>query len=224
MISRYCLLTVLLGVLGGCATAAQREAETIKATLTQTRAQVSACVAAINSDPAFADLDRHWPQADIGQATLSQQTDPTYATPRDVELISARHDRLVPCRKANVEGYYRVAPAMASVYQEGYARSDELIIRLVKHQVSWGEYVAGARAINREESAKLLEAGQRLDAELDARNQRELAQRAIAAQALSNSMYQQQLINQNQQMINAVNRPVVTNCTQMGFSTNCTSH
>jgi hypothetical protein len=224
MVSRYVLLAALLGALGGCATAAQREGETIKATLAQTRTQVSACIASINSDPTFADLDRHWPQADIGQATLSQQTDPTYATPRDVELVSARHDRLVQCRKANVEGYYRVAPAMATVYQEGYARSDELLIRLVKRQVSWGEYILGARAINREESAKLVETGQRLGADLDARNRQELAQRAVAAQAFSNSMYQQQLINQNQQMINAVNRPVVTNCSQMGFSTNCTSH
>jgi hypothetical protein len=50
------------------------------------------------------------------------------------------------------------------------------------------------------------------------------AQRAAVAQAFSNAMYQQQLLNQNQQMINNRNRPVTTNCNRFGNSVNCTSY
>ena len=117
-----------------------------------------------------------------------------------------------------------VAAPLAMVLIESYGKADANLLQLVKKQIDWGGYVTKAKAILDERRLGLLAASRRIEAELNASHQQEMAQRAAAAEAFSNTMYQQQLLNQNQQMINSVNRPVMTNCTHMGFSTNCTSY
>jgi hypothetical protein len=51
----------------------------------------------------------------------------------------------------------------------------------------------------------------------------ELARRQAAATALSNWAYQQQILLQNQQAINAMNQPRMTNCQYIGAMLNCTT-
>jgi hypothetical protein len=60
-------------------------------------------------------------------------------------------------------------------------------------------------------------ADQQWIANLKAENQEELAQRQAAAAALLQW-------SQQQQVINAINRPVVTNCNRFGATVNCTSY
>jgi hypothetical protein len=95
---------------------------------------------------------------------------------------------------------------------------------LATKHIRWGEYVGRQKATIVAGTEKLTEVAQRMGAELDARHRQEMAQRAAAAQAFSQSMYQQQLLNQNQQIINSANRPVTTNCNRFGNTTNCTSY
>jgi hypothetical protein len=223
MLRRYMMLAAFLGALSGCATAAQRQGQTITATLAATRAQGDVCFGAINTDPSYADIARHFPLQDVTLALLTQQTDPTFATPHEVELLSSRHDRMVPCRQAWVSGFM-VAPSLGTIYLETYAKSDDNLLGLAKRQLAWGEFVVRARAITDDGRIRLTAAGQRLGAELDAAHRQEMAERAAAAQAASNAMYQQQIINQNQQAIMNANRPVTTNCNRFGNTVNCTSY
>jgi hypothetical protein len=224
MLRRSIVLIALIGMLVGCATAAQRQAKAIGSTLSATREQGKACFATINDDPAFAEIERHFPLANIENATLPQMTDQSFATPREVELLSARRDRQIPCRQAFVAGYNSVAPSLAMVWQDIYSKSDANLVLMATKQIRWGEFVGRQKATLNAGSGRLTEAAQRLGAELDARSEQEMAQRAAAAQSFSNTMYQQQLINQNQQMINNANRPVTTNCNSFGNSVNCRSY
>jgi hypothetical protein len=45
-----------------------------------------------------------------------------------------------------------------------------------------------------------------------------------AGSQMQQNYYNQQLLNQNQQAINRMNRPVTTNCNSLGNSVNCTSY
>jgi hypothetical protein len=58
--------------------------------------------------------------------------------------------------------------------------------------------------------------GQRITAGLERQHENELARRQAAVNALARW-------SQTQQMIDAANRPVITNCTRFGDSTNCLS-
>ncbi len=224
MVRRYVMFLAVLGALAGCATAAQRQADVVRTTLSQVQAQGKACTTAVNSDPIYQDLAQHFPLTDINQATLFQLSDQSYATPHEVELLSQRHDRLVPCRKLYVDGYGQVAPALATDYQELFAKADDILVSLTRRQLRRGEFVSSTKRTVLEATGKMRDTAQRLDAALEASHRQEMAQRAAAAQAFSNSMYQQQILNQNQQLINAANRPVTTNCMHLGMSTNFTSY
>jgi hypothetical protein len=91
-------------VIGACATAAQRDAQALKGTVTTVNQQATACFAAVDSDPAFADLYRHVPLNDVRQASLAQQTDPSFATPHEIELLSERRGKQEACRKIVTNG------------------------------------------------------------------------------------------------------------------------
>lgn len=223
MVVRRSSILLPLALLAGCATAAQRQAETIKTTIAATQQQANACFDAVNSDPAYAEIGRHVPLNNVRQASLTQQTDKSYVTPHEVDLLSARRERLLPCRKALIDGFM-VAPPIGVVWMDYYAKADANLLELAKRSVTWGDYVTRQKTLVDETQPRLVAAGQKLDAGLRAEHQQEMQQRAAAAQAFSNAMYQQQLLNQNQQMINNMNRPVMTNCNRFGNSVNCTSY
>jgi hypothetical protein len=66
--------------------------------------------------------------------------------------------------------------------------------------------------------------GLQLDGDLAQAHQYEIQQRQAALSALSQWAYQQQVVMQNQQMINAMNRPVMTSCRYIGATLNCASY
>lgn len=217
MLKQMALLATALVVLTGCATAAHREGEGIRASLRAANEQAAACVAQVNANPAFAELERHRPAADIHQATLSQLTDQTFATSHEVDLISERRGPVIVCQKPFVDVYMAQAPALGIVWMERFSRADADVLQLAQRHISWGEYVTRSKNLADDTRLKLVATGQRLDADENARNQQELAQRAAAAQAFSQSM-------QQQQMINNMNRPVTTNCNRFGSSVSCTTY
>src|SRR5689334_19559782 len=99
MLFRVVALIVLAG-LSACATAAKREGKMLAEAIATAKGQANACMGPINSDPTYSDLARHAPLANFGEATISQLTDPSFATQHEVDLASERHDRLLPCLKA----------------------------------------------------------------------------------------------------------------------------
>jgi len=154
---------------------------------------------------------------------MAQLLDQSPATPHEIELLAERRDRQAPCRKALVDAYMVHAPSMGAVVIERFNIADENVMQLAKGQIRWGEFATRQKDLVESNRIKMVAAGQRIDAEFNARHQQEMAQRAAAAQAFSDAMYQQKLLNQNQQIINNSNRPVTTNCNRFGSSVSCTS-
>ena len=78
-------------------------------------------------------------------------------------------------------------------------------------------------AIRNESAAKASTIGRAVVSGLQKSHDAEIAQRREAAAALSNWSYQQQVLLQNQQMINAINRPRMTTCQYVGAYLQCST-
>lgn len=122
-----------------------------------------------------------------------------------------------------LQDFAKVHPAYAAVAAETYAAADQQYARLVRREISWGENaVMSAQRVTAMRVA-LTRVGQQINAELANAHAYEIQQRQAAAAALSNWAYQQQVLSQNQQAVNALSRPRMTNCQYVGTVLNCTS-
>jgi hypothetical protein len=90
-------------------------------------------------------------------------------------------------------------------------------MRLVQHKEGWDVYIKTQKDLSAENQKQLTAEGQRIMAGLNEAHEAELERRQAALSALAQYL-------QNQQIINNMNRPIVTNCNQFGNTTNCVTH
>jgi hypothetical protein len=213
------IIAILAAVtLAGCATAAQRQTSTIKTVVHAAVAANKECIVALRSKPEYAPLLPHLiPLENKGQPTMAQLGDDHYATKEEAKLLAAFHDETDNCKRPNIEKITSVAPSVGLILTDVVIDSDDLALQVIKHEITWGQASHKMQAGNNAAQKKIVAAFQELDRELAASNQAELAQRQQALDALAQW-------SQQQQMINAFNRPITTNCSQMGRFTNCTTY
>jgi hypothetical protein len=203
-------------LLGGCATAAQRQAEAIRVNGQAATQQLQACEQAVYNDPAAQPIHRHIP-IDVRDVTLEQLTDKSSATDDDISTLLSIHPRNVACRQAYLDQIGKTTPTFVPIIATFYARAEDSLIDLLQKKQSWGEHTRRVRDLSLDARSQLVAEGRHIDSGLARANQAELAQRQAAANAILQYM-------QTQQVINAMNRPVYTNCTGFGYSVNCVSH
>ena len=148
---------------------------------------------------------------------MAQLADDHYATEEEAKLLAAFHDEIDTCRRPNFEKIANVAPSVGVILTDVVIDADEITLQVIKRQITWGEANHKIQVGNSAAEKKILAAFQELDRELTASHQAELAQRQQALDALAQWA-------QQQQMINAINRPITTSCTHMGQVTNCTTN
>jgi hypothetical protein len=90
-------------------------------------------------------------------------------------------------------------------------------------KLTWGQFNQGRRDITTQTQGKLVQANMQIGSQLQNQHQYEVQQRQRAAEAFAQWSYQQQQLNQQQQMINAVNRPRTINCDYFGNTAQCNS-
>jgi hypothetical protein len=112
---------------------------------------------------------------------------------------------------------------MVTVLANSYAKSDANYLALAERKITWGEFNTATVAARNELTASLQAVGQAIDTKLQNAHAAEVQQRQAAAAALGNWAYQQQVLLQNQQAINAANRPRTTSCQYVGAYLNCTT-
>jgi len=210
-------LLSMVFVIGGCATAARRQAQQADTAIREAVAQVEACVAAVYAKPEYASLIPHNPNPATGQHTMAQLTDESFISPEDAKLFAARYDEGIGCRTHYLNAISAVRPDLVPILAGTYTRGAIVVVRLIERQDTWGESARQSEAILSDQREKLAAANHQWGADLSAANQVEIAQRQAAAAALLQWSSQQQ-------MINAATRPVVTNCNRFGPSVNCTSY
>lgn len=214
---------ILLLVVAGCATQAQRDETRMSEAIKLSRDEVRACLVRAEGSPEYQALHGKLPpsQSDISMERLVDATKPT---PEDSQALLAFHSAYIgPCHKLAIESLGRAHPAFATVLARSYAEGDANYARLVQRQETWGEYAQHSKTLRAETRAALQATGRQIDQQLANAHAYEVQQRQAALSALSQWAYQQQVLAQQQQMINAMNRPVMTNCQYVGPTLNCTS-
>jgi hypothetical protein len=204
--------------LTGCATAAQRQASTIKGTVQAAVAQVKQCTADLYSKSEYASLRPHLLSPDRNfQPTMAQLSDETYATKEEAKLLASFQDEADDCKRPAVEKISSVAPKVGVILADIVIESDSTTLRIIKQKITWGASARERQAYVAKSNRKVAEAAQELDSNLTVAHNQELQQRQAAANALMQW-------SQEQQMITALRRPITTNCSQMGQFTNCTTY
>jgi hypothetical protein len=210
--------------LGGCATQAQREATSIRLGADAAGAARKACFAQAAANPQYASLDRHVPLAGDQPPTLEQKADQTLATPQETKLVLAWRSDVGQCRKAYLEAVQGFAPALVPVFLDAFNTQDAVWIKVVHREVAWGQAVQQLGEIQASAQAKIADVDKEMTASLERQNQVENAQRAQAMAAVGGALQNAADNMQRQQMINAISRPITTNCSAFGNSASCTTY
>ncbi len=208
-------------VVAGCATQAQRAAEQVSQISQKAAADAEACDAKIAAMPEAQAVMRNAPG---GMTSLQAQTNTAKVTPAEVRDIFTLHNAIGECRKIRLEAAGQISPLLVAPLAERYAREDAAYAALVERKATWGEFFR-AREIARVDTKRQYdEAVVTLQRGLQQSHAAELGRRQQAAYAIQQWTYQQQVLSQQQQMINAMNQPRMTNCQYIGSQLNCTSY
>lgn len=202
-----------LVLLSGCATRAQREFQSISANNQAASVQYRTCVTAIYNSPEAAPLRARTPlQAD--EATLAQLADSSMANRDEIQMVYALHPRLKECQRAVLTEFSKSTPAFVPILAKDFGRLDDDILSLVQKKAAWGEFNRRRRDSAVATRSAIQEAAQAVTTELRQMHRDEMAERRAAADAIAQWA-------QTQQVINAMNRPVFTNCNRFGATVNC---
>lgn len=204
----------LVALLAGCATAAQREFQTMTHNNRSAVENLKICVSQVYNSPGFTLLRRHI--SPNGDPTLEQLNDPSLATSAEVKVILAEHPNMQACRQQFVSAVSRATPTTAAIWADAFIRSDDSLLDLINRKQSWGEHARRIRDLMAETRTHLLAEGNRIVADLKQENEAELARRQAALDTIARWA-------QTQQMINTMNRPVITSCNQFSGMVNCFS-
>lgn len=210
--------------LSGCATGAQQQAakmnEAAKAAISDGTVARDRAAAL----PSYQVLKDKIPPLDGSPSSMALQTNTSKPDAEEVAaLLEFHRDGLSPWRAVALQDWAKVHPAYAAVAAETYAAADQQYARLVHRELSWGEYATFSAQRITAFRAAVTRIDQRIKAELGNAHAYEIQQRQAAAAAFSQWAYQQQVLQQNQQAINAANRPRMTNCQYVGTYLNCTT-
>jgi hypothetical protein len=219
----YPLILVCI-LMVGCLTAAQRQALSIRQNAQAANERAIACLRNITTNPGYQQLAKHAPLDTRINPTLEQLADKEVPTNEDVQIIIAFHNELAQCRERIIEDLMNVIPGIIPIVVQGYHQADLITVDLMERKLSWGEANKKRTALRDDVMGRFQVALAQLERELAASHQAELVQRQAAFNALAQWAYQQQVLIQNQQAINNLNRPVVTTCSGYGYSVRCISH
>jgi hypothetical protein len=153
----------------------------------------------------------------VREATLVQLFDQTLATKQEIAAVLTLHPRIQVCRKVILDGLLSTTPSVVPILAKEYAAADDDTIAVVQRKLPWGERVRRGRDRLLALQVEIQAEERRIVAGLERSHEAELARRQAAAQAIAQWA-------QTQQVINAMNRPVTTNCTNLGSGiVNCVS-
>jgi hypothetical protein len=210
------MAVLMTGLLAGCATAAQRQYQAMTTGNRAIVTEAKVCVEAIYNAPEAAPLRPHTP-LNPTDASLTQLSDKSLATKADIDAILLLHPRLKGCQKTILDGLLNTTPSVIPILTREYAAADDDTILLIQRKMSWGERVRRARDRVTATQAAIQNEARSVTAGLERQHEGELARRQAALDAMARW-------GQTQQMINAMNRPVTTNCTNLGSGiVNCVS-
>jgi hypothetical protein len=205
--------------LAGCQTGAQQEATRMGESVKTGVSQMKACnQRAYDSDEWQALKDKLPPLE--GAPSMELQTNQAKPTPQESAILVQLHrNYIAECRRVAVEEASKAHPAFGVAVAQNNTQADLAYAKLVQRQMTWGEYAQASMARKTATLAALKDAEGKIMQQLNTAHAYEIQQRQAMAAAVSEMMYQQQVIA-------ALNKPVTLNCTRsyVGRTLNCTSY
>jgi hypothetical protein len=208
--ARACALVLL--ALGGCTTQAEKEVARMNAVHVEGLHKVEACVARLEAMPSYLALKDKLPpngsNATIAMEVLTNGKRPNLE--ESAMLLELHRDGYSPCRKLSLDEQTRTNAAFGPPLASLYAKVDARHARLVKREISWGEYAAG---VNEDRAAYRVEFQQtaaRVNADLRQAHDAEVQRNANAMRAAAASI--------------DANRPRTTYCTGVAPYITCTTY
>ncbi len=216
----------IIVLLFGCTTAAQRQASFIRENSEAVKQKVLVCSHKVETNPDYQKIAIHMPLVITAtkHPTLLQLADNGMPSDEDIKAIISLHNEAEACRSQAIEDIVKFLPGIIPMLTQLYHGSDLVMVDLIQQKITWGESSKRRMALVDDYTAKVQAFSEQLDRDLAASHNAELAQRQAALNALSQWAYQQQVLWQNQQLINTLNRPTFTHCTTNGNMVNCSSY
>jgi hypothetical protein len=225
MIRAFMILTFIpiISIIG-CATAAQQRAAQLRRDIPVVIAKSKSCSDAVDDKPNYLQVGYRTASKNLRTPTLAQLTDDGLATDEETALIVDRHNDMAHCREQLIKELMNVESGVIPIMTTYWQMGDLVLADLITRKITFGEANKRRSALVNEQVAKLTEYGNQLDRNLAAAHNAEIQNRDAAFSALLQWSQQQQMLMQNQQMLNAINKPVTTNCYRIGNSVQCTSY
>ena len=202
----------------GCATAAQNQAANISQNQKLVLERSDACYQGIQNKADYKEV--------VGRlgSSLAQISDAGFASDQEISSIVKFHNEIAICRQQLITDQMSVNPGAIPILTNSWQEFDSALADLITHKITFGEANKRATAIFANQKTKLVAQFDQLLRDLSTAHYAEIQQRQAAFLALAQWSQQQQMLMQNQQLINSLNRPVMTNCYRVGNSVQCTSY
>ena len=213
----------------GCATNSQKQWQYTNEALAEVVSEMERCTNAVRSS-------NPEPSSRLSNITLSGFDDPKtiqkmtidrYMTESEKADVLQLKELTLPCEVATLEGASKIHPDLVTIFATRFSKSDERTIALIQDKITIGESNVMLKEYNLQASKEGREALKNIQQQLTQSHNAEMANRQAAINSLQQWNYQQQQFllqnQQNQQMINAINKPTTTNCSYIGNTLNCQS-
>lgn len=208
--------------LAGCETAAENEGARLSSVLTKATQDFQACLRRAQALPANQTLASRVDVVTPAAPGMAQRMDERRLAAEDVANVLVVYQQGVePCRKQVLMAVGTADPSLAAISAQTYTAADENLTRLLRREITIGQYSEAKDRIYRDNAVRWQQATSAIRSNLARSHEAEIAQRQRAAVALQQWTYQQQVLMQQQQVINAMNQPRYTNCQYVGAVLNC---
>ncbi len=211
--------------IAACATQAQQQYQQMNNQYLAAFNAMNNCFLPIMKLPVFERLSKRLILENNDPNTVQKLANKDYVTDQEAEDMVNLSIIRKPCHKISIEEFGKVHPEYVVSLARIFTEADADVASAINKERTIGEI--NRRTLDRVNQwmAEFTQIGQRITANLNQAHQYERQQRQKAVQALQTWSYQQQQLNNQQRMINAINmmRPVTTNCSYVGNSIVCRS-
>lgn len=157
-------------------------------------------------------------------ASLDRGDTRQLATPDERRQVVDYHRALGPCRQITLHYLGQVNGLSVTAMNDTYRMQDEALLMLVRGEANWDAASRMIRSAEQAFAVRQTQIEQGINAQLNQQHMAEVAQRQAVSGALMATGYAMQQNAMQQQMMDAANRPLTTNCTRMGHFVNCRTY
>jgi hypothetical protein len=187
----YGVIALIVGALTGCSTGAQIELSRMKSVAEETNAATKTCLEKVVSKADYAPLQGKLNlSTDAINVPLELTTNQDRPSKKDIGLLYKLYADFQACRKIAVDGATKVHPLFMLTLVETYSEGDKLWTQMVGGNMTWGQFNLGRKEIAAQYRARMVRAGEQIDAQLQKRHAFEIEQRQRAAQSFQQWAYQ----------------------------------